>query len=324
MNWQNKNVLITGASGMLGSQLTSDLLGRRANVVAIMRDWVPTSELVKSDNFNKVSVVHGNLEDYHLVERVFNEYEVECCFHLAAQTIVGTANRSPLSTFDSNLKGTWNILEAARNSRLLEKLVVASSDKAYGTQEKLPYTEDSPLRASHIYDVSKTCTDLIAQAYYNTYSLPVGITRCGNIFGQGDLNFNRIVPGTIRSVLMKERPIIRSDGKFVRDYFYVKDASVACMALAEGLENKRNWGQAFNFSNEEPTAVLEIVQKILKLMNSKLKPVVLNQASGEIREQYLSSKKARSVLGWKPKYTLEAGVKETIGWYRAFFKGAAK
>ncbi len=266
--------------------------------------------------------MRGGLEDYFLVERILNEYEIEVCFHLGAQTIVPTANRSPLSTFESNIKGTWNILEAARNSKLLKALVVASTDKVYGESPKLPYKEADKLAATHPYDVSKACADMLSTSYCHTYGLPVAVTRCGNIFGGGDLNFNRIIPGTIRSVLRNERPVIRSNGKFIRDYVYAEDIADANLLLAEALLAGKETCEAFNFSWEQPQSVIEIAQKVLRTMGSKLEPVILNQAANEIPEQYLSSEKARARLGWKPKWNFDSGLKKTIEWYKKYLKPA--
>ena len=320
--WKNRNVFITGCTGLLGSHLTQMLVERKANVVGLVRDLVPKSDLVQSGVYDKINIVRGCVEDFFTVERVLNEYEIDAVFHLAAQTIVGIANRNPLSTLESNIKGTWCVLEACRRVPIVKRIVIASSDKAYGEQEKLPYEETSPLKGSHPYDVSKSCADLIAYTYYNTYNLPVCITRCGNFYGPGDLNFNRIVCGTIRSVLSNEPPVIRSDGTFIRDYFYVKDAALAYMHLAEKMDDTKLHGEVFNFSNELQITVLELTNKILKLMGRvDLKPTILNQAEHEIKHQYLSAKKAREMLGWKPKYNLDDALVETIEWYTKFFKG---
>lgn len=314
--WKDRNVLITGCTGLLGSHLTQMLVEKRANVVGLVRDLVPKSNLVQSEVYDNINVVRGCVEDFYTVERSLNEYEIDAVFHLAAQTIVPIANRNPLSTFESNIKGTWSVLEACRGVDTVSRIVVASSDKAYGEQEKLPYEEDTPLMGSHPYDVSKSCADFIAHTYYHTYKLPVCTTRCGNFYGPGDLNFNRIIPGTIRSVLNNEAPIIRSDGSNIRDYFYVKDVALAYMYLAEKMEDSKIHGDAFNFSNELQVTVLEITNKILKLMNrTDLRPKILNQAKNEIKHQYLSAKKARDLLGWKPRYTLDESLKETIEWY---------
>jgi len=297
-NWLNKTVLLTGATGLLGSWMTKELINRDANIVALIRDQVPRSMLYQEGSLGKITSVSGNLEDFYLIERTLNEYEVETVFHLAAQTIVPIANNNPLSTFDSNIKGTWTLLEACRRNRKVKKIIVASSDKAYGDQTVLPYTEEMPLQGRNPYDVSKSCADLIAQMYHHHYGIQICVTRCGNLFGGGDLNFNRIVPGTIRSIYYGERPVIRSDGKYLRDYFYVRDAVNAYIGLAEKMDESNIPGQAFNFGHDAPMTVLEIANEILSLMNrSDLQPVILNQASGEIREQYLSSKKARQLLG---------------------------
>ncbi len=318
--WKNRNVFVTGCTGLLGSWLTKAVVERGANVTGLIRDLVPKSNLNWSGFNDKINIVRGEIEDYFLLERTINEYEVDTVFHLAAQTIVTIANRNPLSTFESNIKGTWNILEACRKSSLIKRIVVASSDKAYGDQEKLPYDENISLEGRHPYDVSKSCSDLLCRAYFETYKLPVCVTRCGNFYGGGDLNFNRIIPGTIRSILNNERPIIRSDGTLIRDYFYIEDAVEAYSLLAEKMEELNIQGEAFNFSNEIQVTVLKLVNKIIKLMSSDLKSKILNKATNEIKHQYLSAKKAKEMLSWRPKYTLEEGLKKTIEWYKDFFK----
>ena len=318
--WQDRRVLVTGATGLVGGWLTRSLLDRGGSVVCLVRDWVPQCELVRKALLERVNVVRGDVTDRAVVERALGEYEVQTVFHLAAQTIVGIANRNPLSTFESNVRGTWNVLEACRRSPLVNAIVVASSDKAYGTQAVLPYAEDMALQGRHPYDVSKSCADLIAQAYAATYDLPVGVTRCGNFYGGGDLNWNRVVPGTIRSILRQERPVIRSDGQYIRDYFYVEDGAAAYMLLAERLTGDRALrGMAFNFSNEIQITVLELVEKILAKMGSNLKPEVQNQASNEVRHQYLSAERARKLLKWSPQFTINEGLDHTIAWYRDFF-----
>jgi CDP-glucose 4,6-dehydratase len=317
--WKDRNVFITGCTGLLGSWLTQSLVREGANVTGLVRDQVPWSNLKKSGYMDRINVVHGDVTDYRTVERVINEYETDTVFHLAAQTIVTIANRNPIPTFESNVRGTWNLLEACRNAGHVSRIVVASSDKAYGDQEKLPYDESTPLEGRHPYDVSKSCADLICRAYYESYKLPVCVTRCGNFYGGGDLNFNRIVPGTIRSVYNGERPVIRSDGSLIRDYFYIEDGVEAYMMLASKMDDKKICGEAFNFSNEIQVTVLGIVNKVIEAMGSDLEPVVLNQASNEIRHQYLSAEKARRTLGWMPHYTLDEGVGRTVAWYRDFF-----
>jgi CDP-glucose 4,6-dehydratase len=285
---------------------------------------VPQSEFVQSGLTQHVRVVYGDVCDQPLLERVLGEYEVRTVIHLAAQTIVGIANRNPVSTFEANIGGTWKLLEACRRSPRVEQIVIASSDKAYGDCTQLPYTEDTPLAGRHPYDVSKSCADLIAQTYATTYRSPVVVTRCGNFYGGGDLNWNRIVPGTVRSILRGEQPIIRSDGQFVRDYFYVEDGAAAYMYLAEQLAARPELaGEAFNFSNEIQLTVLELVQRILTVMGSSLQPVVLGEACHEIRHQYLSAEKARRLLNWKPLFTLEEGLSRTIQWYENLLNPAA-
>ncbi len=317
--WQDRPVLVTGATGLVGAWLTRSLVEAGADVVCLVRDWVPQSELVRSKTFERVKTVRGDICDRDLLERTIGEYETNTVIHLAAQTIVGIANRNPISTFESNIQGTWNLLEACRRSPLVRSIVVASSDKAYGDQEVLPYDEDTPLQGTHPYDVSKSCADLIAQAYAKTYGLPVAVTRCGNFYGGGDLNWNRIVPGTIRSILRGEQPIIRSDGQFVRDYFYVEDGAAAYLLLAEQLHCRPDLhGLGFNFSNESEVTVLGLVHRILKGMNSNLEPKILNEASNEIRHQYLSAKRARTMLNWSPLFTLDQGIERTIRWYSEF------
>jgi len=318
--WQDRPTLVTGATGLLGGWLVERLLAAGAEVVCLIRDSVPANRLRRDGVLNRVIVVQGDVRDQALLERVLGEYEIDTVMHLAAQTIVGVANRNPISTFESNIQGTWAVLDAARRSPRVRQIVQASSDKAYGPQSELPYTEDAPLRGAHPYDVSKACADLIARNYAVSFGLPVAITRCGNFYGGGDLNWSRIVPGTIRSILRGERPVIRSDGSFIRDYLYVEDGACAYMRLAEQLALRRELaGQAFNFSNEQRVSVLELVRLILRVMDADLAPEVRNEASNEIREQFLSAEKARRVLGWSPAFSLEAGLRKTVAWYRSYF-----
>lgn len=317
--WQDRPTLVTGATGLVGGWLVRRLLEHGADVVCVVRDWVPQRELIRTGLLDRVTVVRGDVTDQKLMERTLGEYEITTVLHLAAQAIVSIANRNPVSTFDSNIRGTWCVLEACRRSPLVKQIVVASSDKAYGSHDKLPYDETSPLQGIYPYDVSKSCADLIARSYALSFGLPAVITRCGNFYGGGDLNWNRIVPGTIRSVLRGQRPVIRSDGNYVRDYFYVEDGAAAYMLLAERLAAKPELrGEAFNFSHEVQVTVLELVRRILTLMQSALQPDVRNEASNEIRHQYLSAAKARRLLDWSPLFDLDSGLSRTIQWYREF------
>ncbi|ABS73138.1 GDP-mannose 4,6-dehydratase [Bacillus sp. L381] len=318
--WKNKNVFVTGCTGLLGSCLVKELIDQGANVTGLVRDTVPKSNLYQGEQVKQMNIVQGALEDLDVIERALGEYEIDTVFHLAAQAIVGVANRNPISTFEANILGTWNILEACRRHPLIKRVIVASSDKAYGDQPTLPYDENMPLQGKHPYDVSKSCADLLSHTYFNTYGLPVCITRCGNLYGGGDLNFNRIIPQTIQLVLNGEAPEIRSDGTFIRDYFYIEDAVEAYLLLAEKMEELNLAGEAFNFSNEIQLTVLELVEKILKAMDSDLKPKVLNQGSHEIKHQYLSAEKARKLLNWTPAHTIDEGLEKTIEWYKAFFQ----
>jgi CDP-glucose 4,6-dehydratase len=320
MAWSRRRVFVTGASGIVGSWLVKRLVREGAYVVALVHDHDPQTELIRSGDISKVNVVNGALEEYSTLERAINEHEVDTVFHLAAQPIVSTALRNPLPTFETNIRGSYNLLEACRIHRgLVKQVVVASSDKAYGDAETLPYTEDMPLHGRHPYDVSKSCTDLIALSYAHTYKLPIAVARCGNIYGGGDLNWSRIVPGTIRSILQGERPILRSNGLYTRDYIFVDDVVDAYMATADGLAREEIFGQAFNFSPESRVTVIDITRMMLKLMGRPdLEPVILDQVTAEIKDQYLDASKARRMLTWTPRFTLEQGLAETIRWYRAF------
>lgn len=321
-SWQGRKVFVTGATGMIGSWLAKELLGKGASVVALVQDTDPQSEFFRSGDYRQSSIINGRLEDFWTLERAINLYEIDTVFHLGAQTIVGVAHRLPLPTLEANIRGTYNLLEACRLHReLVQRVVIASSDKAYGEQSCLPYAEEMPLDGRHPYEVSKSCADLIAQAYHHTYGLPIAIARCGNVYGGGDLNWSRIVPGTIRSFMRGERPIIRSDGTYIRDYIYVQDVARAYIRMAECLDDKQVQGEAFNFSTEKPMTVLDLVSMIQVLMDSgHVKPDLRNSAEGEIRDQHLSAAKARNMLKWEPAFDLESGLRETIGWYRDFLR----
>ena len=321
--WLDRPTFVTGATGLVGGWLVNRLVESGADVVCLVRDWVPQSEFVRSSSIDHVKVVRGDVRDQVLLERVLGEYEINTVIHLAAQTIVTIANRNPISTWETNVQGSWALLEACRRTPTVKQIVMASSDKAYGDHDSLPYDEETPLRGRHPYDASKSCADLISQAYATSFDLPVVITRCGNFYGGGDLNWNRIVPGTIRSVLRGQRPIIRSDGQYVRDYFYVEDGAAVYMMLAEKLAHDQGLaGRAFNFSNETQVTVLEITRKILSLMDLNLEPDVRNETTNEIRHQYLSAARARRELNWQPLFTLEEGLRRTVDWYRSFLDSA--
>lgn len=316
--WRGKNVLVTGVGGFVATHLADHLDRLGANVVGVLRDSRGGRRLQAFGLLDRIDVVRGEIEDYALVERVFNEYEVEYCFHLAAQAIVGIANRSPVSTFESNIRGTWSVMEAARKSALVKGVVMASSDKVYGDHDVLPYREDAPLLATYPYDASKLCAEVIARSYAATFDLPVGVLRCANIYGGGDLNWSRIVPGTIRSMLAGEPPVIRSDGTLERDYMFVSDAADAYLTLGENLSRPDVAGQAFNFGWGRGYSVLEIVNTVLEQGGSRLKPQVLGQNKGEINRQWLDSTKARTVLGWEPRVPLAEGIARSIDWYREY------
>jgi CDP-glucose 4,6-dehydratase len=322
-SWSGRRVLVTGATGMVGSWLCHRLVDDGAHVVAFVRDADPQSELFRSGTVTRLSVVNGCLEDFHAVERAVNEHEVDTVFHLGAQTVVGTAQRSPRRTLEANVQGTWNVLDAARlHAGLVERVVVASSDKAYGEQPDLPYREDMPLLGRAPYEVSKSCTDLVTQSYALTYGVPAAIARCGNIYGGGDLNWSRIVPGTIRALLRGEQPVIRSDGTYVRDYLYVDDVVDAYLLLAESVAADGLAGQACNFSDEHPLSVMQMYEAVCDAVGCGwVEPRVLGEAAGEIRDQYLSAARAGEVLGWKAQIGLEEGLGRTVDWYRRLFRG---
>ena len=310
-------MLVTGATGFLGSHVVVALLDAGADVVVLARDGVPESPIAQTWG-GRVTTIRGDIVDQDVVERVLGEYDVRTLLHLAAQSQVGVANRNPTSTFDSNIRGTWVILEAARRSPLVEQVVLASSDKAYGAQPELPYTEDMPLLAVNPYDVSKACADMLGKCYQSTFGLPVTTTRCGNFFGPGDRNWERIIPGTARSVLRGERPVLRSDGTMIRDYLYVVDGARAYLRLVEAMAADPDIaGEAFNFSTEEPKSVLEVVELVQRAAGTDLEPDIQDRASAEIPEQHLSAGKARRVLGWEPSVSLETAIAETVAWYRA-------
>lgn len=322
--WTDRPTLVTGATGLVGGAVIRRLVDAGADVVCLVRDRVPDAEFHRGGLDSRVKTALGDVREQPTMERVLGEYEIDTVIHLAAQTLVPVANRNPVSTFESNIAGTWVMLEACRRSPKVKQIVLASSDKAYGPSDRLPYDEDTPLKGTHPYDVSKSCADLIAQTYAITYESPVAITRCGNFYGPGDLNWNRIVPGTIRSVLREQRPLIRSDGQAIRDYFYVDDGAAAYLLLAERLAaNPELRGRGYNFSNEVPVTVLDLVRQLLALMGSTLEPDVRGEATNEIQAQSLDARRAREELGWSSLYTFEDSLRCTIDWYRELFASPA-
>jgi CDP-glucose 4,6-dehydratase len=314
--WRNRRVGVTGATGFLGSHVTAALVDAGADVTVLVRDQVPTTAI--SDAWDgKVSVVRGAVEDQGVVERFLGDYEVQTVLHLAAQSQVGVANRNPVATFEANIAGTWVLLEAVRRSPQVTAVITASSDKAYGAQPVLPYDEDMSLSGVNPYDVSKSCSDLISTSYHRTFGVPVCVTRCGNFFGPGDQNWQRLVPGTIRSLLRGEAPVIRSDGSMVRDYLYVVDGALAYLRLVEAMaEDPSVVGEAFNFSTETPMTVLELVAALQAAAGTDLTPDVQGTATHEIDAQHLSAAKARKILGWEPTVGIADALAITVDWYR--------
>lgn len=318
--WNNRPTFVTGATGLIGGWLVRQLVEAGADVVCLVRDWVPQSELVRSGLLAQVKVVRGDVRDQALLERALGEYEITTVIHLAAQSIVKVANEDPAGVLDANVRGAWALLEACRRRPGVRQVVLASTDKVYGDVDQLPYSEEMPFLARYPHDVSKACAEMIAQSYAATYGLPLAITRLPNVYGGGDLNWSRIIPGTIRAALAGQAPEITSDGQFIRDYLYVEDAAAMHLLLAQRLAEEPGLaGQAFNVSNETHLTVLELVSRILALMDSDLRPRVLNKAKHEIKDQYLDAGKARRMLGWQPLHSMDEGLARTIAWYRAYF-----
>jgi len=324
--WSDKRVFVTGASGFLGSWMVRELNLCGATTIGYVRDDGYHLSRRDDPETEPHFTVHGALEDYETVLRAINEHEADTVLHLGAQPIVGVANRNPRSTFEANIRGTWNVLDACRElDPQVKRIVVASSDKAYGTAAKLPYDETMPLNGNHPYDASKTCTDIIAQTYFHSYRLPICVTRAGNFFGGRDLNFNRIVPGVARWAIRGEQPVIRSDGSMIRDYIYVRDVVLGYLTIAERMEDPALHGHAFNLSTEQPISVIALVRRILAAAGREdLKPIIRGEATNEIAEQHLSATKARSVLGWTPSWTLDKALDETLAWYRGWLETARR
>jgi len=318
--WKNKRVLVTGFEGFLGSHLTSELIRSKAKVTGLDIKTVRKETILPKSILKKMRVVKGNVEDYSLLLRILRGDKIEYVFHLAATSLVKEAEGSPVKAFSTNIKGTWNILEACRNYSGIKGIIIASSDKAYGIHNKLPYYENTSLSGSHPYDVSKSCADLLSYTYYRTYGLPVCITRCGNIYGPGDFNFSRIFPDALRCAITGKKLLIRSNGKFTRDYVYVSDIVDGYLVLAEKLNRLKLAGEAFNFSDESPIGVIELVKNISRALGVRENYKILNQAKYEIPHQYLASSKARKVLGWRPKVSFGKGLKLTIAWYKQLLR----
>jgi len=316
--WSGRSVLVTGAAGLLAGWVERELLESGATVLGLDNAWSGPRATIPPEGIERID---GDVRDTPLLLGLLGDRGVDTVIHLAAQTLVGPAVEDPVDTFSNNIEGSWSVLEACRASKSVRRIVVASSDKAYGDASGRPYTENMPLRAHHPYDMSKAVTDMLAQTYAVTYGLPVAITRCGNLYGGGDLNWSRIIPGTIRSVLLGQAPEIRSDGSFVRDYLYVRDAATGVLMLADAVGDRAEFaGTAFNFAAGFRMPVLEIVRRILKLMGSELEPVVLNLPLKEIQDQRVSAARARRLLGWRPGSSIDAGLLETIAWYRTHLK----
>jgi len=316
--WENRNALVTGATGFVGAQVARMLVEHGASVVCLQRDAVRVDCLDLFNLRRRVTIVNGSVEDLNLMARIINEYEIEAVFHLAAQAIVGAANRSPYSTFEANIRGTYSLLEACRISPTVNRIVVASSDKAYGSNDRLPYLEDYPLLGLYPYDASKACADILARSFAHTYKSPVAVSRFANIYGPGDLNLSRIIPGTIVSALRDQPPIIRSDGTPIREFVYVDDVARGYLMLAEKIDQVR--GEAFNFGSGERVQMLDLVKRIIRLSGKNLEPRVMLQRKieHEIDAQFLSAEKAGKMLGWRAETSLDEGLRQTIEWYREY------
>lgn len=315
--WKHKRVLVTGYEGFLGSHLTKALIDSGAKVAGLDIKTRRKHTILRND-YEKLTIINGSVENLNLLSKILDTYKIDYVFHLAAAALVGESLLDPLVAFSTNIKGTWNCLEACRRYKRIKGVILASSDKAYGEKNVLPYKENASLNGDHPYDASKSCADLLAYTYFNTYGLPVCVTRCGNIFGPGDFNFSRIIPDAIKSIVLNKVLQVRSNGKFTRDYVYVKDIVSAYLFLAQKMRNLKLYGEAFNFSNESPITVVELIKLIAKIAKCKVNYKILNQAQFEIKHQYLCAAKARKVLGWRPKYSLEQGLKETIEWYQNY------
>lgn len=313
-----RSAFVTGAYGLLGSALVRALLDRNVEVTVLRRDATPRSALVLEGLEARVNVVSGDVSDGSLIERALGDYGIDSVFHLAAQTIVGIANRSPLSTWEVNVRGTWTVLEACRRLEVA-RVVVAASDKAYGSQDELPYREDFALRPRFPYDVSKAATDLIARSYWHTYRVPVATTRFANLYGGGDTNRSRLIPEAVDAALAGRRPVIRSDGTPERDFLHVDDAVTAYLAIAHALGGDGACGEAFNAGGGRPHSVREVVELVCRLAGKEVEPDIRGSGTphGEIDRQYVDTTKLRTLTGWEPQVGLEEGLSRTVDWYRA-------
>lgn len=320
--WKDKQVFVTGATGFIGSWLTRYLVGLGAHVTVLIYGDIPSSQLRRGGYLKKVRIVEGPLQDLQLLAKTLYEHDIDTVFHLGAQTQVTEALCDPFNTFEANIRGTYSLLEACRvQRRALKRIIVASSDKAYGVHADLPYVEETPFCPQSPYDVSKACADWIARSYYQTYHLPVVVTRCGNVYGGGDFNWDRLIPSVIKSLHQNQHPVLRSNGQSLRDYIFIADVVEAYLTLGAQLEEKTLHGEAFNFGTGKPIKTLDIVEHLIRLTNKKhFTPIIEDRATGEISEQYVSSQKAWDTLQWKPKFSFALGLSMTLEWYLQFFR----
>lgn len=316
---KDTNILVTGFEGFLGSHLTKKLISLGVHVVGLDIKVHRKNTILAKDDYKDITLIKGSVTDYKLLKQILSRYKISTIFHLAAEALVEQCRNNPLRTFSSNIEGTWMVLEACRYNKRINTVIIASSDKAYGIHKNLPYKETAPLKGIHPYDVSKSCADLVASCYYHTYKVPVIITRCGNIYGPGDFNFSRIIPDALRSIFSHRQLRIRSNGKFTRDYVYVDDIVNGYILLAKKGSSTKLFGQAFNFSNEKPLSVIQLVKKLYSLAGKRENYKIFNQSKYEIPHQYLSAKKVRTMLDWRPRYTLNKGLAITTRWYKNYF-----
>jgi CDP-glucose 4,6-dehydratase len=317
--WDGRSVFVTGCSGFLGGWLARALLDHGARVSGLVRGAAAARPLYADGLADRVSTVTGSIGDLTLLCDALAEHDVEVVFHLAAQAITSAARRDPIGTLDTNIRGTWNVLEASRRSGSVKAFVLASSVKVYGAQPSLPFSEDAPLNGCQPYDASKIGAELISSTYHRAYELPVVITRCGNLYGGGDLHWDRIVPGTIRAASEGRRPVVRGGGTPLRDYLYVEDAIDAFLRLAQVAREPAIAGQAFNIGTGASSSELEMTEQILRAMDREdLKPEVLPASPHAIIHQSLATDKLRAATGWTATRELEDGLARTVAWYRDY------